>query len=141
MRRKTIMGVIAAVVIVVAPMLCGCIDDITQPTPTPIITPSPATPEPSFEIEYPVTASFTHDIQNGDIHYQITLYEDGSGFFETPTGNFYGHWEVKEKTVSKIKYRFEFKDFQGTSSAYFALYSNHDAIWDPGADNSPGHWR
>ena len=124
MKRKNIVGLIALVAVVALVVFVGCIEEK--------ITTS------SFEIEYPVTASFTHDIGN----IQITLYKDGSGFFETPTENFYGHWEVKERTTSKIKYRFEFKEPSGgTGSAYFALYSNHDAIWDPGWDNTPGNWR
>ena len=53
MGRKTIVGVIATVVIVATVILCGCIDEITQPTPSPATTPSS-----SFEIEYPVTAYF-----------------------------------------------------------------------------------
>ena len=53
MGRKTIVGVIATVVIVATVILCGCIDEITQPTPSPATTPSS-----SSEIEYPVTAYF-----------------------------------------------------------------------------------
>ena len=39
MRRKTIVGVIAIVAIVATVILCGCIDEITQLTPSPTATP------------------------------------------------------------------------------------------------------
>ena len=59
MRKKTMVGIIAIVAIAAAVMFAGCVEEKVT--------------TPSFEIEYPVTASF------GNI--QITLYKDGSGFF------------------------------------------------------------
>ena len=134
MGRKTIVGVIAIVAIVAAVILCGCIDEITQPTPSPATTPSS-----SFEIEYPVTAYFETEFGSG----RVTLYEDGSASGKaSDIGNFYGEWTIEGTTKLQIEYRVGIIYGDGSGAMYFALCSNHVAILDPGPHpTTVGYWK
>ena len=135
MKRKNVVGLIALVAIVAAVIFAGC---IVEETPVSIPTPTPVSPTSSFEIEYPVTAYF------GVV--QVTLYEDGTAFGSADEAIWCGEWEIMEKTTSKIEYRFGFNystaDRTGTGAAYFALFSDHAAIWDPGfkGHEISGYW-
>ncbi len=134
MKKKTIAGLIAIVAIVAAVIFAGCIE---EETPVSIPTPTPVSPTSSFEIEYPVTAYF--ETSSGS--FQVTLYEDGTTFGKIADEAIYGEWGIEEKTISKIEYLFGFKDATGSGAMYIVLFSNYDAILDPGADNIPGYWR
>lgn len=83
------------------------------------------------------------DVETESGSIQITLYEDGSAFAILPgEGNFHGEWEIKKKTKSKIEYRFGFESASHSNALHFVLFSNNDAILEPGflADNIPGYW-
>lgn len=124
MKRRTIAGLIAIAAVVAIVMSVGCIEEKSTS---------------SFEIEYPVTACFETEL--GSV--QITLYVDGSAFAIIPgEGNFHGEWEIKKKTNSKIEYLFGFESASHSNALHFVLFSNNDAILEPGflADNIPGYW-
>lgn len=95
-----------------------------------------------FEIvKYPITARFNvqgTNVQNTGL-YQLTLYENGSGFFETPGGNYSGYWEIVQKKASEIRYVFTYEGYGRQMT--FALYTDHRAIMNPGREgwSKPHH--
>ncbi|CAD6490824.1 MAG: hypothetical protein EMLJLAPB_00025 [Candidatus Argoarchaeum ethanivorans] len=85
----------------------------------------------AFEIEYPVTVYFKIPAP-----IQITLYEDGSSLCKSADDKaYYDEWVIEIDTISKIKYRLRGDD------DCFVLFSNHDAVLDPGSGNILGYWR
>ena len=77
---------------------------------------------------------------------EITLYEDGTGFLLGKFGDeeerVYCKWRITENTVSKIGYSFyEQNGKKMDEQTLLELYSNHDAIYAPRADNELGYWR
>jgi hypothetical protein len=92
-----------------------------------------------FEIrEYPITVS----VNMQGRHCQLTLYENGTGFYETPYGDYYGEWEIQQKKGWEIEYMFVHYNMDRYGREQFILYPDHTGTWEPGpwGGNFRAHW-